>query len=429
MKFLKLLCATVCLAAVTVQAEDETGFVSLFDGKTLNGWKLMAPYGTGYGVTNGAIYCGRRGGGNLLSEKEFEDFVLRFEFKLEADSNNGIGIRAPFEGDAAYAGMEIQVIDDNQKKYGTLQPWQVHGSVYGVFPAKNGFQKPIGEWNQEEIVAQGRHIKVTLNGHVVLEANLNDVHDPAVLAQHSGILRSRGHVGFLGHDDYAEFRNIRVKELPVAHPDNTAPEGFAALFNGKDLTGWKGFVESPLKRAKMSAEELATAQKAGDENMKAHWSAKDGVLLFDGAKTGKNLCSEKDHANFELLVDWKISPKGDSGIYLRSTPQVQIWDPSDKSGRRDHSVGSGGLHNNAKNPNVPTKKADKPVGEWNHFQILMVGDKATVYLNDELVVQNVTFENYWEKDKPMYPTGLIELQNHHSPLFFKNVYVRDLPTK
>ena len=424
MKFLKLLFVVVLLTVGMVHAEE--GFVPLFDGKTLKGWKLEGRHGPGYGVTNGVIYCAHHGGGNLLTEKEFENFVLRFEFKLENDSNNGVGIRAPLEGDAAYKAMEIQILDDNQKKYGKLQPWQMHGSVYGVFPAKTGFQKPIGEWNEEEIVADGRKIKVTLNGNVVLEANLNDIRDPAVVGQHPGIFRQRGHIGFLGHNDYAEFRNIRIKELPGNRADNTAPEQFKALFNGRDLSGWKGLVENPAKRAKMSPEELEKAQKSADKNMEQHWKVKDGVLQFDGAKGGKNLCTSQDYANFELQLDWKISADGDSGVYLRGVPQVQIWDPNSKEGHRDHSVGSGGLHNNAKNPNVPTKRADKPVGEWNHFDILMVGDKVTVYLNNELVVQNVTFENAVEKDKDIYPTGPIELQSHHTPLFFKNIYIREL---
>lgn len=198
--------------------------------------------------------------------------------------------------------------------------------------------------------------------------------------------------------------------------DNTPPEGFTALFNGKDLTGWKGLVASPPVRAKMTPEQLADAQKKADEQMRAHWKVEDGVLVFDGK--GSSLCTAKDYGNFELYVDWKILPKGDSGIYLRGTPQVQIW---------ENPVGSGGLYNNQKNPSKPTKVADKPVGEWNSFRIKMVGEKVSVWLNGELVVDNVTMENYWERDKPIYPTGQIELQNHGNTLYFKNIYLRELP--
>jgi hypothetical protein len=201
--------------------------------------------------------------------------------------------------------------------------------------------------------------------------------------------------------------------------DNTPPEGFTALFNGADLTGWKGLVASPPARAKMTPEQLADAQKKADEKMRAHWQVEDGALVFDGK--GSNLCTAKDYGNFELYVDWKILPKGDSGIYLRGTPQVQIWDGD------AHKEGSGGLYNNQKNPSKPNSRADKPVGEWNTFRIKMVDEKVWVWLNGELVVDNVMMENYWERDKPIYPTGAIELQNHGNTLYFKNIYVRELP--
>jgi hypothetical protein len=210
-----------------------------------------------------------------------------------------------------------------------------------------------------------------------------------------------------------------VTRTPAA--DNTPPEGFTALFNGKDLTGWKGLVADPPKRAKMTPEELAEAQKKADADAHDHWKAENGVLVFDGK--GQNLCTAKDYGNFELLLDWKILKDGDSGIYLRGTPQVQIWDPDCKPAG---GIGSGGLYNNQKNPSKPTVKADKPVGEWNTFKIKMVGDKVTVHLNDQLVVDSVPLENYWERDKPLYETGQIELQNHGNTLYFKNIYLKEL---
>ncbi len=207
-----------------------------------------------------------------------------------------------------------------------------------------------------------------------------------------------------------------VEYLPAA--DNTPPDGFVALFNGKDLTGWKGLVGDPKSRAKMSAEELAAAQQKADEQALAHWKVEDGVIVFDGH--GQNLCTAKDYGDFEMYVDWKIMPNGDSGIYLRGSPQVQIWDVA------THPEGSGGLYNNEKNPRIPSKCADKPAGEWNTFYIKMVGDRVTVKLNGETVVDNVVLENYWERDKPIYPIGAIELQNHGNTLYFRNIYVREL---
>lgn len=197
------------------------------------------------------------------------------------------------------------------------------------------------------------------------------------------------------------------------------PEGFTALFNGKDLTGWKGLVGDPEKRAKMTPGELADEQKKADESMRQHWRVVDGVLTFDGK--GESLCTVKDYADFELLVDWKIEAEGDSGIYLRGSPQVQIWDP------KKNPVGSGGLYNNKIGAHDPLVVADKPVGEWNTFRIKMIGDKVSVWLNGTLVVDNVVLENYWDRNKPIYPSGQIELQNHGSHLWFKNIFIREIP--
>jgi hypothetical protein len=196
-------------------AADEAGFTPLFDGKTLTGWKLVGGHGPGYVVQEGKIVCPADGGGNLFTEKEFGNFAFRFEFKLTPGANNGIGIRAPYEGDAAYQGMEIQILDDGDKVYqGKIRPEQYHGSVYDVIPARTGYRKPVGEWNEEEIVADGRRIKVTLNGVIILDADLGIVKEPQVLAHHPGLARSAGHIGFLGHGSLVEFRNIRVKPLP-----------------------------------------------------------------------------------------------------------------------------------------------------------------------------------------------------------------------
>ena len=193
------------------------------------------------------------------------------------------------------------------------------------------------------------------------------------------------------------------------------PPGFQALFNGRDLEGWKGLVEPPA-RAKMSPEELRKAQEAADARMREHWSPKDGVLVFDGK--GDSLCTAKDYGDFELLVDWKILEKGDSGIYVRGSPQVQIW---------DDPVGSGGLYNNQRHLSKPLDRADRPAGEWNTFRLWMVGDTVTVHLNGVPVVVDTVLENYWEKSKPIYPSGSIELQNHGNTLYFRNVFVRELP--
>ena len=195
----------------------EDGFASLFDAKTLNGWTLFEKQagGRGYVVENGMLVCPADGGGNLLTTREYANFVLRFEFRMEPGGNNGVGIRAPLAGDIAYTGMEIQVLDHDHEKYrARLKPTQYHGSIYDVIPARTGALKPAGEWNREEITANGRRITVKLNDIVIVDADLDSVTDPAVLKRHPGLARASGRIGFLGHGTRVEFRDIRIRELP-----------------------------------------------------------------------------------------------------------------------------------------------------------------------------------------------------------------------
>jgi len=230
-----------------------------------------------------------------------------------------------------------------------------------------------------------------------------------------------------GHEAYSLLRRA---EATIADPaakaraasvvaDRLKQGGFMPLFDGRSLDGWKGLVADPEKRAKMTKDELARAQAEADARMRDHWKVEDGVLVFDGK--GESLCTRGEYGDFEVLVDWKIAKAGDSGIYLRGSPQVQIWDPE------ANPVGSGGLYNNEKGPKDPSEKADRPVGEWNTFRIFMIGDRVTVYLNDKRVVDNVVLENYWDRAKAIYPTGQLELQAHGNPLWFRNVYVREIP--
>ena len=211
------LATIAALTCISSAMAAEPGFVSLFDGKTLKGWTLVEKSGSGRGyvVENGSLVCPADGGGNLLTDKEFANFIFRFEFRMEPGGNNGVGIRAPLTGDVAYSGMEIQILDHDHERYkGRLKPTQRHGSIYDVVPAEGEALKPAGEWNEEEIMADGRRIKVTLNGKVLVDANLDSITDPAVLKKHPGLARTSGHIGFLGHGTHVEFRNLRIKELP-----------------------------------------------------------------------------------------------------------------------------------------------------------------------------------------------------------------------
>ena len=188
---------------------DSEGFVRLFNGVDLTGWVGDTE---GYVVENGVLVC--RPGGNLYTEGEFGDFVFRFEFKLTPGGNNGLAVRAPVGG-GAYNGMEIQILDDSAEQYANLKPWQYHGSIYGIVPAKRGHLRPVGEWNTEEVVAKGRRITVKLNGAVIVDANLDEAVTPQPMdgKAHEGLDREKGHLGFLGHGTVVAFRNIRIKEL------------------------------------------------------------------------------------------------------------------------------------------------------------------------------------------------------------------------
>jgi hypothetical protein len=214
--------------------------------------------------------------------------------------------------------------------------------------------------------------------------------------------------------------------------DNTAPKGFTALFNGKDLDGWQAAIDV-RKREKLSGEALDKEQKAANDKALPHWKVENGVLVNDGQ--GGNLATAKDYADFELLADWKIEPAGDSGIYLRGVPQVQIWDSDSLDPQKypvDLGKGSGGLWNNAKGAKgkEPLKKADKAPGQWNSFRIVMKGADVTVYLNGELVVDKAPLAvgGY----TPLPKKGAIELQQHpkqdgkFGKIMFKNVYIKEL---
>lgn len=162
--------------------------------------------------------------------------------------------------------------------------------------------------------------------------------------------------------------------------------------------------------------------------MRSGWSVNDGMLVFNGK--GDNLCTDKQYGDFEMYVDWMLDPAGpeaDAGIYLRGTPQVQIWDTSRVN--VGAQVGSGGLYNNSVNESKPSKVADNKLGEWNSFYIKMVGDRVTVILNGEKVVDDVILENYWDRKQPIFPVEQIELQAHGSKVYYRNIYVKERNVK
>lgn len=225
-----------------------------------------------------------------------------------------------------------------------------------------------------------------------------------------------------GADSEYQIEAMRKYLTEMPHGD-----GFISMFNGTDLHGWKGLVGDPIKRAKMDAKTLAAAQEKADEEAGESWKPINGELHF--MSHGNNLATTKKYGDFEMLVDWKIiddkKGEGDAGIYLRGTPQVQIWDNARlKVGAQ---VGSGGLYNNKVNESKPLKIADNKLDEWNTFRILMKGDRVTVYLNGELVTDNVILENFWDRTLPIFAEEQIELQAHGSPVAYRDLYIREIP--
>jgi len=197
----------------------ERGFVSIFDGRSTDGWVYgtragkPSRVGRGYQVRDRMLVCTASDGGDLFTERQWTDFVLRFEFRLTANANNGIAIRAPLEGDAAYVGMEIQVLDDRGSQYRELRPEQYHGSIYDLVAARRGHQRPVGRWNFQEITAVGSRVTVRLNGAVIVHADLAELRTKELADKHPGIANPGGHIGLLGHGTDVAYRRLRVRAM------------------------------------------------------------------------------------------------------------------------------------------------------------------------------------------------------------------------
>jgi hypothetical protein len=205
-----------------------------------------------------------------------------------------------------------------------------------------------------------------------------------------------------------------------AAANEVKPSGFQDLLKTEELANWRGIFRDP-------SDEVEVVKIDADGLMRKYWKLKDGVLSYDGPSKGVNICTKADYGNFELYVDWRTEADGDSGIYLRGFPQIQIWD-SQSSRHQKHGAdqGSGGLWNNIQNGKVPLVNADRPAGSWNQFYIKMVGDRVTVKLNGKLVIDNVVLENVWNRQEPIASSGPIELQSFTGKVSFRNIYLRAL---
>lgn len=210
----------------------------------------------------------------------------------------------------------------------------------------------------------------------------------------------------------------------------TSPKGFIALFNGKDLSGWHGMPHfDPYKLAGLAEDQRQALIQKWTEEARQHWTVDNGELVNDGK--GAYLTTDQEFGDIELIIEYKTVAKADSGIYLRTTPQVQIWDTTKEGGKWDRGAdkGSGGLFNNAKTApgRDPLVLADRPFGEWNTFRIIQVGERTTVWLNDQLVVDNARMENFWNRKLPLLKKGAIQLQTHGGEIRWRNIFVREIP--
>ncbi|MDR3196379.1 MAG: DUF1080 domain-containing protein [Planctomycetaceae bacterium] len=395
--------------------EKAEGFQLLFDGKQLSP-KIWQSAIDGYPVEDGAIVC--RKGGNLLTVKEYGDFVLRFEFLLPPDGNNGVGIRAESPAkDAAYHGMEIQILDNNSEKYKKSKPYQFHGSIYGVVPVKrnadkNDYHKPLGEWNFEEITASGSRIKIVLNGETVLDADIAEFKDKPTPdgKEHPGLHREKGFLGFLGHGHPVRFRNIRVKELN-ALTEKEKNDGFELLFDGKTLSPeiWKNGIQG--------------------------YPVENGEIV---CREGGTLATIKEYGDFIFRFEFLLPPGGNNGIMVRGGTEIQVLDHfheryKDLKPYQYH----GSIYYSVPSRRVPEKNDfHKPVGQWNYEEIIVRGTHYRVVLNNNTILDADVAEL---KGKPsMDGNEHPELQNtkgslgflgHGDPVRFRNIRVKEFPSK
>ncbi len=333
---------------------------------------------------------------NNPAEASFFDQALDAYIRIASDRS------LTGENRRIYLANALEMAKTDKQKNNILKQIGQTGSYLGILLAGEYLDQPAVRQEAANAV-----MNIALNNTSYTGENIREL-----LTKVSGILDNPD----AGYQKEAIRKHL--DEMPL-------DTGFVSIFNGKDLTGWKGLVGNPISRAKMKPEELAKKQIVADELARKHWIPSGGLMVFNGTG-GDNLCTTRSYGDFEMLVDWKLepAPEADAGIYLRGTPQVQIWNTARvKVGAQ---VGSGGLYNNKNHPKSPLKVADNPLGEWNTFYIKMVGDRVTVMFNGILVVDNTVLENFWDRSQPIFPQEQIELQAHGSKVYYRNLYVKIL---
>ena len=397
------------------------GFEQIFNGKNFDGW---AGPTDNYEVTSdGNLMCKPGKGGTIYTNAEYSDFVARLEFKLPPGGNNGLAIRYPGHGNAAYDAMcECQVLDNTADKYKDLKPQQYHGSIYAQFPAQRGYLRPVGQWNFQTVTVKGHRLICELNGTVITDCDVSTLKPGDFMydiAKFKGRMRTEGHFGFAGHNDPVQFRNIYIKKLDGAaaatstSAQTTASDKTVKLFDGSNLDHWN-------------------YKKDG-------WKIEDGAMALQNK--GGYIWTKKTYGDFVLDLEVKMSKGCNSGIFIRTNPknavqggfEIQVLDSYGKKNPGKHDFTA--LYD----AKAPSKNVCKAPGEWNHVTITAKGPMYTVVANGEKVLE-ATLDD-WDtpnknpdgsknkfktalKDLPR--TGHIGFQDHGHPVWYRNITIKPL---
>ena len=397
----------------------EDGFVPLFAGDSLQGWKVSdwsninAPQtvqGTPWRIEKGVLY-GLNKRTWITSPGEYSDFVLKLESKIGKGANGGIGLRFPLDGDPAYTAMELQVVDHEVYYGGQSASAQRTASIYDEIAASPEVTKPPGQWNTWEITAKGSHVIVVLNGQKVIDADLS--RETKARQQKGPALAQRplkGHIGFQNLNGEITLRNIMIKELGAGE------EGFVPLFNGKNLDGWVNVNCAPET-----------------------WQVKDGIIVCSGIPTGV-LRTEKQYENYVLELEWcHIKEGGNAGLFIHSDPLPAVGQPFTRSievqimdGRDTENYTSHGdvfaIHGATMRPDkphpggwmrsLPSERRSKPAGQWNHYRLESRDGTVSLAVNGKVVTRGYDL-------KPR--KGYVCLESEGSEVHFRNIRIKELP--
>ena len=411
-------CALLAGAPARLRADDE-GFAPLFEGDSLAGWKvsdwsdLRTPQnvpGTPWKIEDGVLY-GLNKRTWLISPQKYGDFVLKLETQVSRGSNGGIGLRFGPEGDPAYRGMEIQVVDHEVYYRSSSKPNQRTGSIYDEIAPSGAVVKPVGQWNSWEITCRGSQVTIVLNGKKVIDADLS--RETSARQQKGQALSKRplkGYIGFQNLNGTITLRNLKIKKLGVEDAE------FTPLFNGKDLDGWVNVNCAPET-----------------------WAVREGMIFCTGIPTGV-LRTEKMYENFILELEWRHMKKGgNAGLFIHSDAitapgqpftrsiEVQILDGINTDNYTSHgdvfAIHGATMTPDIPHPNgwmrsLPTERRSKPAGQWNHYRVESRDGKITLAVNGKVVTS-------CHDAKPR--KGYICLEAEGSEVHFRNIKIRELP--